>query len=846
MLNTKNYVIILFSIFLLFLIVSGMLFTVLKATGDEPVMNNGIIWCQVKKDNFMIVGGETGKEFPLDTIRISIQDRSEYFKYYAMDKYQVTTKNSNIICEAIYRLKTETTGNLLLLNVTLILPAEKCYVIVFIKIKNIGDKTCVLDNIPSHIHDGICIAKVRVKQPYKAYLNNYGTIEFSSVGLWEVFTPSKNEPFMTLYDKDGNAVTIGLISWDTEPIQFVTNGIPRDTIDFQVKEAILAPNQEISYVLAIAFHTGNEKQGRMLYEDAMNWLVSVSRYLCSGSDLGEVFVLPFPHQFLSIPADTYVKIYVLLNLKHADIVVNKEAKVTIGEKTMLTINITNPSRVEFNITIRLPYGIHKMWINFTDYGFSYSLGDIIAYRSSGFNITKDAYHFTNWKFLLEDYIDFLEWLSKEYNYSSIIFMPIYPIAVWDGHCFGMAYTSSSYFTNALRKPVEIDVYALSREDAQLLIDLFQAAQLYIRKEYGEQLNISEAFERIKGLIDMGTPPVVGFWRHAVTVMGYYDGEEGRYLIVYDSSPNRIHVWTVTDEYVENIYGRYESLEVLVPVNMSTHEVIDGFIQYVYSHFIGLTIHSPVDIIVESADGGTLKIINSEIIENTINGSYASAETILLPSNSDYTVKIIGKEEYKVNINLILLADNELMVGKYENISIKEGSKLTLEIRKNETPKIMNVDVNGDGTIDSAIEPAIKTSSPNVEITQPAIGTTIEKDTIIIEWKIELGLYPITKAEIRLDNGPWIDVTNRTNYRLTGLKDGKHTVTLRVKDRMGNTAEDSIIFTVKLPTPSEHLIAAAFIIAAALIVTVIIVARRRQKIEIVVGNNSFLRVDGDPS
>ena len=122
------------------------------------------------------------------------------------------------------------------------------------------------------------------------------------------------------------------------------------------------------------------------------------------------------------------------------------------------------------------------------------------------------------------------------------------------------------------------------------------------------------------------------------------------------------------------------------------------------------------------------------------------------------------------------------------------------------------------------EPAIIIIYPIIIIS----GITIKKDVVTIEWVVEHGTYDIAKVEIRLDSGPWIDVTGMTNYTFTGLPEGKHIVTIRAIDEVGNVAEDIIKFYVELPRPAPptvYLIAAAIVLIA--VIAIAAIARKRK-------------------
>jgi len=125
--------------------------------------------------------------------------------------------------------------------------------------------------------------------------------------------------------------------------------------------------------------------------------------------------------------------------------------------------------------------------------------------------------------------------------------------------------------------------------------------------------------------------------------------------------------------------------------------------------------------------------------------------------------------------------------------------------------------------------------PVIEILSPRSGATIEGDTVTIEWSVEPGAFDVVRVEVRLDDGPWIDVTGTTSYTFTGLSEGEHVATIRAVDEAGNVVEESVEFYVKLPevapplgasVPSEMLAGVATGVIAS-VATAIVIKKRRE-------------------
>jgi len=124
--------------------------------------------------------------------------------------------------------------------------------------------------------------------------------------------------------------------------------------------------------------------------------------------------------------------------------------------------------------------------------------------------------------------------------------------------------------------------------------------------------------------------------------------------------------------------------------------------------------------------------------------------------------------------------------------------------------------------------------PVIEIISPRSGAIIEGDAVTIEWSVEPGAFDVVRVEIRLDDGPWIDVTGTTSYTFTGLSGGEHVATIRAVDEAGNVVEESVEFYVKLPEvapppaapiPPEMLAGVATGVIAS-VATAIVIKKRR--------------------
>jgi hypothetical protein len=91
--------------------------------------------------------------------------------------------------------------------------------------------------------------------------------------------------------------------------------------------------------------------------------------------------------------------------------------------------------------------------------------------------------------------------------------------------------------------------------------------------------------------------------------------------------------------------------------------------------------------------------------------------------------------------------------------------------------------------------------PTVSITSPEDGSEMDSSSVTVAWAASDGNGSgIETTELQLDEGAWQTVTG-TSYALSSLSEGLHTVSVRVTDGAGNTASDSVTFTVDTVDPT---------------------------------------------
>jgi len=86
-------------------------------------------------------------------------------------------------------------------------------------------------------------------------------------------------------------------------------------------------------------------------------------------------------------------------------------------------------------------------------------------------------------------------------------------------------------------------------------------------------------------------------------------------------------------------------------------------------------------------------------------------------------------------------------------------------------------------------------SPTLWIISPGVGCRVESSKLTVTWVGSDADSGIDHYEVKLDEEMWINIGNNTSYTFTELDDGSHTVYVKGIDKVGNSVEDFVNFTV---------------------------------------------------
>ncbi|MEF8874303.1 MAG: Ig-like domain-containing protein, partial [Candidatus Thermoplasmatota archaeon] len=93
---------------------------------------------------------------------------------------------------------------------------------------------------------------------------------------------------------------------------------------------------------------------------------------------------------------------------------------------------------------------------------------------------------------------------------------------------------------------------------------------------------------------------------------------------------------------------------------------------------------------------------------------------------------------------------------------------------------------------------VDTTPPQLNIISPEVDTTIDEDSVTLEWEASPEGTDIVSYEVRIDGGEWISAESESSHTFEGLEDDSHTVEVKAIDRAGNENTETVEFTVDTP------------------------------------------------
>jgi len=112
---------------------------------------------------------------------------------------------------------------------------------------------------------------------------------------------------------------------------------------------------------------------------------------------------------------------------------------------------------------------------------------------------------------------------------------------------------------------------------------------------------------------------------------------------------------------------------------------------------------------------------------------------------------------------------------------------------------------GESDFTSEVSATPDSEPPTVKIKSPPDNTYFNSKSISIEWSGSDSISGLNHFEVKIDNEPWFGVGLSTFHTIQSVSEGKHTVSVKAIDNIGNTNEASVNIVVDLQAPKLKII-----------------------------------------
>jgi hypothetical protein len=96
---------------------------------------------------------------------------------------------------------------------------------------------------------------------------------------------------------------------------------------------------------------------------------------------------------------------------------------------------------------------------------------------------------------------------------------------------------------------------------------------------------------------------------------------------------------------------------------------------------------------------------------------------------------------------------------------------------------------------------VDTHAPSVTITAPVSGAWYKTPYMLGKWNVTDAVSGVSKIEVKLDGGAWMNIHWNASQNFTGLTTGLHTIYVRATDNVTNVAEKNVTFHIDLVAPT---------------------------------------------
>ena len=450
-----------------------------------------------------------------------------------------------------------------------------------------------------------------------------------------------------------------------------------------------------------------------------------------------------------------------------------EGEYVIGYSTGISLpaNSHNACGICWNLPSRV-IEAKKIYVKVVDSRLSSPVikSETINIYCTDFEWKKDAYYFKNFDVTSEELENSLIHLFEPLSFDPYVVLGmksvLHSFLTGIKHCFGMSATSILYKESPELKPVSKDTYKMLPTDNGVLAKICEyqwgsgaikdaLKSVIVQTSSKSSYDPNKEYEKILNSIKENHPVIIGLGKLGDTgghaVVGYkiidfpsknkveiycydseYTGVSKDTVDTSDDDPDySFNICKVRFDKTSSLFSYPESYDIAqycdcLPVASDVLKkiVIDaynGFLDFIArSGLTQIFLACPADALITDENGrkvGILKGLEVNDIPNATMNIINDMEVYYLPSDGKYSVQTTGTGNGTQDLSILISeGDGKISHIIYKDNLIQIGSKTYCFIGQGNTNYTMNIDVDGDGTIDQTKEPDYiihKYSSPDM-------------------------------------------------------------------------------------------------------------------------------------
>jgi len=343
-----------------------------------------------------------------------------------------------------------------------------------------------------------------------------------------------------------------------------------------------------------------------------------------------------------------------------------------------------------------------------------------------YDINIDAYQFENPSFNWKDWRE--HWVTFKDNPLGFAYI-FEALAQSDGRCWGMAATSAAYFEGLEPKPVDKIVREMEIDNPGVLENI---TRYFMAQDPPKDFPTpNETLAVIHSILEEGQPAIIGLRSgknlHAVLA----------YKLLEDVNQNMAYVYIYENNYPETglrikfntkentfSYSNYNDIIASRPFYAKTNTEIIGWWltdkQLVTTpstlevDWVGLG--SDVELLITDDNDKHLGRVDGVFFNEIPSSEYIELnglEVFKIPKDTIYSIKTTGLKEGRFELLLaVSKPDGSVQQIFYDNVETNPGAKSTLKVNAISI-FVMELDRDGDGTIDTTIQPTYEEVIPSL-------------------------------------------------------------------------------------------------------------------------------------